>query len=142
MEECKECGMHVVVNEYHPYLACLAFKGCHDSEAVRANLPKPTPDLDIEWMGECDLCSGDGHTAEHNHMGCNCGEQQGGPSTCPVQVQCEKCNGTGTITRPATLAEGVEYAIKSLKFSEDDTLHPDYLTINNGTLRCRSENGN
>lgn len=38
LNECKECGMHVVANEFHPYLACLAFKGCHDSEVVRANM--------------------------------------------------------------------------------------------------------
>ena len=38
MDECKECGMHVSAGEFHPYLACLAFKGCHDSEVVRANI--------------------------------------------------------------------------------------------------------
>lgn len=38
MDECKECGMHIETNEFHPYLACLAFKGCHDSEVVRANM--------------------------------------------------------------------------------------------------------
>ena len=30
--------MLVEVGEFHPYLACLAFKGCHDSAVVRANL--------------------------------------------------------------------------------------------------------
>ena|ERR1700729_3312180 len=39
MSACAECGM-VLKNatEYHPYAACLAFKGCHNSEAVRANI--------------------------------------------------------------------------------------------------------
>ena len=35
---CAECGMACYQNEHHPYAACLMFKGCHDSETVRANL--------------------------------------------------------------------------------------------------------
>lgn len=35
---CAECGMRVRVDEYHPYAACLMFRGCHDTEAVRSNL--------------------------------------------------------------------------------------------------------
>lgn len=35
---CRECGMCVAAGEYHPYLACLAFKQCRDGNAVRANL--------------------------------------------------------------------------------------------------------
>jgi len=35
---CQECGMECTPNEYHPYAACLMFKGCHNSETVRANL--------------------------------------------------------------------------------------------------------
>lgn len=35
---CAECGMACPPNEYHPYAACLMFKGCHDSETVRSNL--------------------------------------------------------------------------------------------------------
>lgn len=38
MEICKECGMSVNDGEYHPYAACLMFKGCHDSDVVQANL--------------------------------------------------------------------------------------------------------
>lgn len=41
---CQECGMLVRGQEYHPYAACLMFKGCHDAETVRANLP-PYVDL-------------------------------------------------------------------------------------------------
>lgn len=35
---CQECGMDTAVNEYHPYAACLIFKGCHDAEVTRANM--------------------------------------------------------------------------------------------------------
>ena len=35
---CTECGMHVKLGEYHPYTACLMYKGCKDSVVVRANL--------------------------------------------------------------------------------------------------------
>jgi len=38
MDECKECGMPVDANEYHPYAACLMFKACYDSATVKANL--------------------------------------------------------------------------------------------------------
>jgi hypothetical protein len=38
MEPCCECGMHVTIDQYHPYAACLMFKQCHDSEVVEANL--------------------------------------------------------------------------------------------------------
>lgn len=30
--------MPVMLGEYHPFAACLMFKGCHNSETVRANL--------------------------------------------------------------------------------------------------------
>jgi len=35
---CADCGMIVKENEYHPYAACLMFKGCKDGKVVRANL--------------------------------------------------------------------------------------------------------
>jgi hypothetical protein len=39
MTDCTECGMHCeTADEYHPYAACLMFKGCHDGSIVRANL--------------------------------------------------------------------------------------------------------
>jgi len=47
MNACHECGMVCHPNEYHPYAACLMFRGCHDADTVRANLigapnePKP-----------------------------------------------------------------------------------------------------
>ncbi len=42
---CQECGMPVRLGEYHPYAACLMFKGCHSSETVRTNLEAITK----EW---------------------------------------------------------------------------------------------
>ena len=38
MNKCEECGMPVKAKDYHPYAACLMFKGCHNSEIVQANL--------------------------------------------------------------------------------------------------------
>jgi len=33
--KCKECGMLLEPDEYHPYAACLAYHACHDSGMVR-----------------------------------------------------------------------------------------------------------
>jgi hypothetical protein len=39
MSDCMECGMCLENDgEYHPYAACLMFKGCRDGATVRANL--------------------------------------------------------------------------------------------------------
>ncbi len=35
---CGECGMPVVVSQYHPYAACLMFKASKSSAVVEANL--------------------------------------------------------------------------------------------------------
>lgn len=35
---CQECGMPVQLGEYHPFAACLMFKGCKDPSVVRANI--------------------------------------------------------------------------------------------------------
>lgn len=40
---CGECGMICRPSEFHPYAACLMFKGCHDGETVRANLAALAP---------------------------------------------------------------------------------------------------
>lgn len=42
---------------------------------------------------ECEMCSGFGFTAEHD-INCDCNENDGG-YRCPVQVQCDVCNGSG-----------------------------------------------
>lgn len=44
--ECQECGMLVRLGEYHPFAACLMFKGCQNSSTVRANLEAITS----EWQ--------------------------------------------------------------------------------------------
>ena len=48
---------------------------------------------------KCKICNGDGYTTEHD-IPANHGEY-GECLTCPVQVQCEKCEGTGyNLTQP------------------------------------------
>lgn len=44
---CQECGMPVRLGEYHPFAACLMYKGCHDGDVVRKNLEAIT----FEWRG-------------------------------------------------------------------------------------------
>ena len=36
--KCHECGMHLRLGEYHPFAACLMYKGCGDAKTVRENL--------------------------------------------------------------------------------------------------------
>lgn len=36
---CGECGMLCAPGEFHPFAACLMFKGCRSANTVRANLP-------------------------------------------------------------------------------------------------------
>lgn len=45
-EPCKECGMPTLLGEYHPFAACLMFKGCNDPVTVRANLDAVTS----QWL--------------------------------------------------------------------------------------------
>ena len=45
-DPCKECGMLVKQGEYHPYTACLMFKGCNNSNTVRVNLKTIT----TQWL--------------------------------------------------------------------------------------------
>lgn len=49
-EECDECGMMCSPNEYHPYAACLMFKGCQRGDIVRANLPTPPAAVPVEAL--------------------------------------------------------------------------------------------
>jgi DnaJ-class molecular chaperone len=52
---------------------------------------------------ECPTCKGDGFTAEHD-LPSRHGEY-GECLTCPIQVQCEDCGGTGTINKPLLNSE-------------------------------------
>lgn len=49
---CTECGMVCQPAEFHPFAACLMFRGCHDGDKVRANLaalhPQPAPAVAVE----------------------------------------------------------------------------------------------
>ena len=35
---CGTCGMACTPGEFHPYAACLMYRGCHSAATVRANL--------------------------------------------------------------------------------------------------------
>jgi hypothetical protein len=35
---CNDCGMTVETGEYHPFAACLMYKGCYNKDTVIANL--------------------------------------------------------------------------------------------------------
>lgn len=37
-QPCQECGMPVQLGEYHPFAACLMFKGSGDAGVVRVHL--------------------------------------------------------------------------------------------------------
>jgi len=53
----------------------------------------------------CETCGGKGYTAEHS-PGVNDHDGEGNClGACPVQVQCEKCNGTGKIQPPTEPTE-------------------------------------
>jgi hypothetical protein len=53
-ELCSECGMLVRGDDYHPYAACLMFKGCHDSKTVQANLDAVQVRDDLrQQLAEC-----------------------------------------------------------------------------------------
>lgn len=52
---------------------------------------------------------------------------------------CPKCKGKGTITRPATQEEVIEYTKKSLEYYAQDNLHPESITINGGILKIEEK---
>ena len=93
------------------------------------------PDSDIQWAGECDECV----NAFMEGL-CN-----GGHS-----ITCPKCNGTGTITRDATLEEVVEGCrqmiecllsidiVKGIDLLNIDLAAKEALTINGGILKIKS----
>ena len=48
---------------------------------------------------KCTKCNGDGFTAEHD-LGVNHNHYTGECISCPVQVQCDPCQGTGEVPWP------------------------------------------
>ena len=49
---------------------------------------------------KCKICDGDGFTAEHDPTDTRPEHyEQGDCITCPVQVQCENCQGTGELLK-------------------------------------------
>lgn len=53
MIACTECDMPCAPGEFHPFAACLMFKGCHNSATVRANLA-PFATLAAAFQAEVD----------------------------------------------------------------------------------------
>lgn len=49
---------------------------------------------------KCDYCGGDGWYQDHDDMGNHAVGNDGEPEcvSCPIQRQCENCQGTGSIT--------------------------------------------
>lgn len=70
-QPCQECGMPVALGEYHPFAACLMFKGCHNSETVRANLKAVTETWfemgRRQGLEEAKLLSGQKDESTENH---------------------------------------------------------------------------
>ena len=69
---------------------------------------------------KCPDCDGQGWTAQHSIDG-NAHDDEGNcnPGYCPVQVQCEKCSGTGKIAAPAPDAiEDIEKAAYKRGFAD------------------------
>ena len=100
-----------------------------EKNAIKAWNTRPTPSniKDIQWSGECPCPPNDYD---------NTGEV------------CEICNGTGQITRKATVEEMLGMLPKVLKAMKQTNISsPAYreyllkeaLTINNGTLRVKGE---
>jgi len=49
--------MPLDAGEYHPFAACLMFKGCHDSATVKANLwAVQERSMKIGWENHEDFC--------------------------------------------------------------------------------------
>ena len=49
--------------------------------------------MEIDAEVTCPQCDGLGYTAEHDPMD----PHENGCSNCPIQVQCEHCEGTGIV---------------------------------------------
>lgn len=71
---CAECGMIVQLGEYHPFAACLMYKGCKDENTVRENIKSIT----TQWtaLGErqathkcISLINSDSYAITHQTMG-------------------------------------------------------------------------
>lgn len=59
---CAECGMQVRAGEYHPYAACLMFKGCGKAHTVRENLAYVREDSELmDYLATSWNSQGRGH---------------------------------------------------------------------------------
>lgn len=48
---CGECGMLVGWGDFHPFAACLMFRGCGDADTVRVNLHA----LQCHWLAQTEV---------------------------------------------------------------------------------------
>lgn len=85
---------------------------------------KSTPEAlkDIEWSGEC--------------PDCDKGKLKRSFIVRWEWINCPRCNGTGTITRPATIEEASLFIKEALGHK---TCHPKNIKVNNGTLRMKDQ---
>ena len=68
---------------------------------------------------KCPDCDGQGWTAQHStDTNAHDGEGNCNPGYCPVQVQCEKCGGTGKITAPELDAMEIVRKIRSIEYHQ------------------------
>ena len=89
-------------------------------DSALKEITRPTPEAikDIVWTGKCEHCEGLGY---HEEM-----------------YTCHKCNGKGTITRPATLEEVAEWTTKKLTLMYQG--HTEVtVTINGGALSIKQK---
>lgn len=91
---------------------------------------------DIQWEGECKEC-------ENGWL-----EKCGCPFRRVDYLECAKCNGTGKITRPATIEEVLEFSLKAIKLINKQIIYVGTIytgdinraiTINNGQLRIKED---
>jgi hypothetical protein len=122
LRECPFCGSNCINDTTEPtpdklgmyYWVCPCCVSCGPSavsvkEASRLWNTRPTPEAieGIEWTRHCGECGGEGEMND---------------------IMCEVCNGTGTITRQATMAECLEASKVAIRLS---------FCINGGTLRLK-----
>lgn len=82
-----------------------AFGEYHQNDLLRAAILQGTTASELKM---CEVCGGKGYTAEHS-PGLNDHDSEGNClGACPVQVQCEHCNGTGKVTASDPIADAVK----------------------------------
>lgn len=117
---CQECGMSVKPNEYHPFAACLMYKGCNSASTVRDNLAfvrnkGKALDAVKEEKGEpCLICQRPivGYVPEYCCAGASneCGCMGRPIEPCVCSKECDKAlmDGIGKPMDERRIAAGIE----------------------------------